>query len=150
MNYPKHIIEIADYIFNNPEKKVSDVISYYFGKFRKTERTIETYIAKAKKYNEERIKRIEKVKQDTENAEIKKNTKSSIADRNRKLEILTLIMEGNSARKLGNEVLLPTDSERIKAIMELNKMQGDYAAIEQDISITGSISIDKWIKKNTE
>ena len=64
MTYSKQVIEIADYIFENSEKKTSEVVSFFCGKFRKTSRTIETYIAKAKEFNKSRIEKQEKAKDD--------------------------------------------------------------------------------------
>ncbi|MDR2083405.1 MAG: hypothetical protein LBP67_00185 [Bacteroidales bacterium] len=56
------IIEIADYIFSYPEKKISDNISVFCSKFQKTERTINRYIKKAKEYNTTRLQKQEKIK----------------------------------------------------------------------------------------
>jgi transposase len=50
-SYSKQIIEIADYLYRYPTKKMSEVLSYYVGKCRKNSRTIERYIRKAKEYN---------------------------------------------------------------------------------------------------
>lgn len=133
--YSKKIIEIADYIFANPDKKAKDVISVYCGKFRKTERTIETYIAKAKLYNESRTERQENIKKEIEDEETKKVAKNAILTRLERLEILSNIAKGQ-ARKISDEVVIPSDGDRIRAIAEISKMQGDYAPKEAKVSVT--------------
>lgn len=52
--YSKTVIEIADYIFANPDKKPRDIVSVFVGKCRKSERTVERNIKRAKEYNQKR------------------------------------------------------------------------------------------------
>lgn len=132
--FTKKIIEIADYFYANPEKKTKEVISLFCGKFRKTERTIENYIKKAKEYNFYRINEQEKVRNEVLVEETKNSLKSSILSRNDKLEVLSNIAQGKG-RKVGEELLIPSDGDRIRAIGELNKMQGDYAPEKRDLRV---------------
>jgi len=131
--YSKQVIEIADYIFKNPDEKMKSVISVFVGKFRKTSRTIENYIKQAKEYNKSRLDRTEKIKANTEDEEIKKAAKSNILSRSKSLEILSKIAEG-SARKIGDELEIPTDGDRIRAIQQLAKMEGWEAPEKKEIT----------------
>jgi len=133
--YSKQVIEIADYIFANPDKKVSDIVSVFFGKFRKTTRTIETYIAKAKEYNKSRLQKQEKIKNEVLEEETKESLKKAIIVRDEALEILTSIAKG-TARAVKNEIVMPSDSERVKAIQQISKMQGWEAPIKADVTST--------------
>ena len=42
--YSKKVIEIADYMFKHPDKKMSDVLSCFVVKCHKNRRTVERYV----------------------------------------------------------------------------------------------------------
>ena len=140
--YSKIVIEIADYIFSNHDKKMSDILSYFVTRCRKNERTIERYVKKAKEYNDIRIDKQEKAKEEVLIAEAKESAKKAILTRNERLEILSDIIN-SKARKVGDEILIPSDGDRIRAIAEMNKMQGDYAPekIENSVNFSDPFSI---------
>jgi hypothetical protein len=77
----KTVIEIADYLFKNPDKKMSDVLSYFTEKCRKNRRTVERYLAHAKTYNNQRLYAKEKAKQDMLLAKTKKEVQKAIISR---------------------------------------------------------------------
>lgn len=116
LTYSKQVIEIADFLFANPDKSISGVISVFCVKYRKTSRTIETYIAKAREYNRNRIQKQEKIRDKVLITEAKESIKSVILSRNQRLEILSDLA-----------IKAKREENKIKAIAELNKMQGDYA-----------------------
>ena len=142
VKFLKQVVEIADFMFANPNKKGKDAVSLFCTKFHKSDRTIKKYIKQAKEYNTERIKKQEKVKDDTLVNEAKKSLKNAILTRNESLEILSRIAKG-VARKVNDEIVVPTDSERTRAIQQLSKMQGwetiniDATTNGKDISFTG-------------
>lgn len=121
--YSKQVIEIADYLFKFPDKKMSEVLSYFAVKCRKNDRTIERYVQKAKEYNKSRLDRAESIKADAEDEETKKAAKKAILSRFKSLEILSNIANG-TGRKAGDEILIPSDGDRIRAIQQLAKMEG--------------------------
>jgi hypothetical protein len=145
--YTKQIIEIADYIFANPDATMNDVISYFFVRFRKTGRTIQTYIAKAKKYNLKRLKEQEDIK----NEILHENTKEyaeDILSRYESLKILAkiargaakklpskTIMENGSEKTVEWEIQYPSDRERKEAIALAAKIEGWEAEKKIDIDI---------------
>jgi hypothetical protein len=115
-------IEIADYIFSHPDKIREDILSHFVAKCRKNRRTIERYYKKAQEYNQTRILSDEKVKDEVRHEQIKEAVKTAILSRNESLEILSRIASGQ-ARKIGDDILAPSDGDRIRAIQQLSKMQ---------------------------
>ncbi len=131
---PKHIIEIADFLLANPEMPMGQVTSIFVEKYRKTSRTIDRYFVDAKKYNLDRLQQQEKARNKVLVAEAEKSLKKVILSRNERLEILSNIAKG-TARKIENELIVPSDSDRIRAISEISKMQGDYAPEKQEVEL---------------
>jgi flagellar motor switch protein FliG len=120
--YNQQVIEIADYIFANPAKKTAEIIAEYCGKLRRGKRTIELYIAGAKKYNKQRINVLEKTKEATEKAIVKLSA-NKIASRLEVEEILSSIARGE-AKKILDDLIIPTPNDQIKAIDKLSAMNG--------------------------
>ena len=60
--YPKHIVEIADFILSNLDKNREAVLSHYVVRYRKNRRTIERYYKDAQEYNKARQIKEEKVR----------------------------------------------------------------------------------------
>jgi hypothetical protein len=133
------IIEIADYIFAHPDKKMSDVLSFFVGKYRKNERTIERYIKQAKEYNKERIQKQEKAKDEVLVAEAKEAIKEAILSRDECLAILSEIAKGKE-RVMDRQTLVPSDSERTRAITVLADMQGWDAPVKSEIETNSFFS----------
>lgn len=131
--YSKQVVEIADYIFSNPDKKTKDVIAVFCGKLRKSRRSVEIYIQKAKEYNKTRLQKQQQAKDDVLVKQTKEAVKLAILTRNERLEILSNIAKG-AAWKLGSEIIAPNGSDRIKAIAEINKMEGDYAPTKTELT----------------
>ena len=74
--YSANVIEIADFIFANPDKGRNVVLARYGKCWQKGNRTIDRYYAQAKEHNKERIRIQENVK----NAELTKKAKENIND----------------------------------------------------------------------
>jgi DNA-binding MurR/RpiR family transcriptional regulator len=123
--YSVIVIEIADYLLSHVDKNKSSIASVFARKYKKSERTIWRYISNAEKYNAERIKKQEKEKDKIFINEAKKAALKNIVSRIEALEILSSLIRGN-ARKIQQteELIIPTDSERIKAIQQIGKMLG--------------------------
>jgi len=122
--YSKKVIEIADYIFKNPQSKTAEIIAVFCGKLRKKKRTIELYIAQAKEYNTERSQKQEKVRDEVLADETKNALKSDILSRNESLEILSSIAK-NSQK----------DYEKTRAITVLADIQGWNAPKKNDVTV---------------
>jgi hypothetical protein len=140
--YSKQVIEIADYIFKNPQYKTAEIIAVFCGKLRKSKRSIELYISQAKEYNQSRLKKQEQAKDEALTDEAKASVKSAILTRNEALKILSDIATGR-ARKIEKDILAPTDGDRTRAIQQLSKMEGWDAPAQLDINTTQDVIIQK-------
>jgi len=118
--YSKQVIEIADFIYANSDKKMSYILSYFVGKCRKNSRTIERYIKQAKEYNKQRLQADEKVKDKQRQAEIKEAVKLAVLTRSEALEILS-----DMAREKSNK-----GNDRINSIQLIAKI--DYWESEKE------------------
>jgi len=121
--YIKQVIEIADFIYKYPDKRMSDVLSYFVVRYRKNRRTVERYAKDAKEYNRERIRKHESVKDKVLETKTKEAFFAAVLTRKESLVVLSKIAKGEGRRVLG-EVFAPTDGDRIRAIQQLSKMQG--------------------------
>jgi hypothetical protein len=145
--YSKLIIDIADYLFEHPDKKTSDVLSVFVGKCRKSGRTIERYIEKARVYNLQRIQKQESAREDVLLESARESVKRAILNREEALEILTSISKGESRKipvesegvggveactKWSHEA--PSDGDRVKAIDKLSQLQGWYAPKRAEVT----------------
>ena len=117
--YSKQIIDIADFLYKHPNKKISDEISVFCSKFQKTERTIWGYVKQAKKYNKTRIQKQEKAKDEVLAAEAKESLKKAIISRDESLEILSSIAKDSER-----------DGDRIRAITVLAEINGWNAPVK--------------------
>jgi len=139
--YSKQVIEIADYIFKNPDKKREDVLANFGKKWQKGNRTIDRYYANAKEYNQNRLTKQEQAKSEVMITQAKETAKQSILSRYECLEILSNIAKG-SARKVANEsLLIPNDSDRTRAIQQLAKMEGWDAPVQVNSNTTLNLEI---------
>ena len=121
--YSKQVIEIADFIYKYPDKRMSDVLSYFVERCRKNRRTVERYVKEAKAYNNERIRRQEGIRNEVLQVKTKEAFFAAVLTRKESLVVLSKIAKGEGRRVLG-EVFAPTDGDRIRAIQQLSKMQG--------------------------
>jgi len=87
--YLKRVIEVADYFFGNPLANRVDVLSKFGETWRTSSRTFDRIIKDAKKYNEERLKKQEEVKNEILTESAKENIKKNILSRDVLLQELT-------------------------------------------------------------
>ena len=59
----KTIIDIANYLNENSDKKMSDILSFFVVKCRKNRRTVERYVKQAKEYNKNRPRKQERARE---------------------------------------------------------------------------------------
>jgi len=132
--YSTKVIEIADYIYSKPSEKMQSVVALFCTKLHKSQRTIKTYIKQAKEYNKTRIEKQEKVRDNVLAKETEEAVKTAILTRNESLEILSKIAKGDSVKKIGKEIFVTNDGERIRAIQQLAKMEGWEAPKEVNLN----------------
>lgn len=125
----KRVIDIADYLFANPSKERSDVLSKFGKKWQMSDRTVDRLIKDAKEYNSSRIRKQEEARNEVLAIEAKESIKRDIINRNEAKEILSKIAKGNNKT---------SPSDQVKAIQQLSKMEGWDAPIKNEIS--GGIS----------
>ena len=135
VNPQKQVIEIADFMYKHPDKKMADEISVFCSKFQRTERTIWSYIAQAKEYNKTRLQKQEAAKDAVLIDQAKQAAEEIAISRSECIGVLANIIRGET-RSIADETMAPTDADRIRAIAQLAKMQGWEAPIktESDVS----------------
>jgi hypothetical protein len=154
--YKKEIIEVADIIFNNPDKKMSEIMRYFAEKCGRSQKTVERWISAAKKYNKNRLQEQEQIKGEVLTEQTKEAFKKGLLSRMEALEILAKIAKGqareipvksilqNKEKKYVQwELQYPSDGERTKAITQLAKMEGWDAPQKMDIDLSQPVIIQK-------
>ena len=129
--FSKEIIELADALFGNPDKKKADIVRNFAEKCGKSQRTVERWVMKAQEYNRERLKKQEVIKDDMMAENAIKQFEEGLLSRNEVLKILSDIAKGDTKTGEGT-IIAPTPSEQIKAIQQLSKMQGWDAPIKTE------------------
>ena len=143
--YSKHVIDIADFMFKNPHKKTAEIISVFCGKFRKTGRTIETYIRSAREYNNKRIRKQESAKDAVLVSKAKDTVKKAIMSREELLEFYSNEIQDykdtksgkKKAISVGGVIIMPTFQDAKNAGAEIAKIQGYYAPAKSDVTTNG-------------
>jgi hypothetical protein len=142
--YSPNIIEIADYIYYNPEKKFGEILGTFGEKWGKPKKTLEKWYYKAKEYNQTRLAINEKIKTDIEAQTTKNNAENGLKTRNDIIKGLEFIFNDYLEFKTKKSYKLksvlgiavpPTASESIRAAALLAKMQGWEAPTKTDIKV---------------
>jgi hypothetical protein len=123
--YSNVVIEIADYLYSHPGVVLSSVTSNFAKKYNKSERTVWRYLKEARAYNVERIRKCEKAKDGVLRENTIQGIEKGIVSREETLKVVSSIIRGH-ARKAPqtNELIIPSDSERLKAVRDIWKMLG--------------------------
>lgn len=100
------------------------------------ERTFYRYYNEALPTHQERQQAIQKQLEKETIEQEKKRIKREILTKHERLEIAARIAKGN-ARKLDDKIIIPSDSDILKALDYLSKIEGDYAPIKQDVTTQG-------------
>jgi len=133
--YSKQVIEIADYLFANPQLKTAEIIAEFCVRLRKSKRTIESWLKKAREYNKERIFRQEKARDEVLIKQTKDAVKSQIRTRNELLGKYWKIIDNyfdvtekrKKAMKIGNMIILPTAQDVLRSGSQISKIEGWFA-----------------------
>lgn len=102
----KRALDIADYLFANPDKGRKDVVSIYSEKFNVSARTIDRLLEIAHKYNEERVRIAREKKNELFLQNEIESAKQDIITRNEAIELLSKMGRG-----IPQEISIETDSE---------------------------------------
>ena len=110
-------------MFQFPEKKTAEIVTEFCGRLRRSYRSVEGYLKQAKEYNRSRIQKQEEAKDAILLNDAEEAIKLGILSRNECLKTLSNIARGDT-RTVGDNTVVPTDGDRIRAITQLSKMQG--------------------------
>jgi len=114
-----------------------DVHLVFLSKFKCTEPTFVKYWKKAQKRHLEYLNKINKEKDILSIDAEKEAFKSNILTKLQRLEIASNIAQGK-ARKVNDQIIIPTDGDRIRALDYLAKIEGDYAPNKTDIKVSST------------
>lgn len=89
------------------------------------------------KYYQEAQQERNKLKADMGIKKVKQAVNEAILTRNERMEIASNIAKGKAWR-VGKNMMIPSGSDRLKALEYLSKIEGDFAAIKQDIKVEGT------------
>lgn len=131
MEYPKHIIDIANILtkFNNLDEE--SILSELVRLSQTDENTVKIWIEKAREYNSKKNILINTPKEEMSVIEATDAVSVNILTKKECLEILSNIAKG-IARKIEGEYMIPTEIDRIKAIQQIEK----NAAMVEWVKIT--------------
>ena len=152
--YSRKVIEIADWLLKNTDKKISVAASVFCSKFQKTERTIWNYITQAQEYNKSRLRLEQKAKNEVLIAEAKQSLKKAIMSRNELLEFYSKeiqeyidIKTGKAkVKRIGDKIILPTFKDAKEAGAEIAKLLGYYMPDKQAITDSQGMDLPQTIK----
>lgn len=111
------------------------VSSVFCSNFHKTERTFYNYWEIANQRFIEAQNKLQKEKDTLYLDAEKEAVKRSILQKHEALEILTKIAKG-TAKKIGEQIIVPTSTEQRGAIETMAKIEGWFAPTKQDVSLT--------------
>lgn len=101
------------------------IVSLFVRKFQVTDRTFYRHWKIANERYSKEIQAIESKKAEIASSEAESVVKRDIIDKYERLEILSKMAKG-IGRKVGEELIIPTDHDRRGAIDLINKMEGLY------------------------
>jgi hypothetical protein len=127
------VIAIADYLFANPCKKREDILEKFGKTWQISNRTADRIYREAKDYNLKRVKAQEKIKNEILAKSAEDTIKEAIISRVEAMKILTEIANG-AKRTVDDEIIVPSDGDRIRAIQQLAKMEGWESAQKVDLT----------------
>lgn len=132
----KRMIEVAEFLFANPDKERADVLAKFGKKWQMGVRTLDRVIQEAKEYNLQRIRELEEKKAEVYTEEALKSAKGEILSRNEALKILSDIAKGTTTEE--NQ---PNASDKIRAVQQMAKMQGWEAPTKSELEVKDKIVI---------
>lgn len=137
----KRMIDIADFMFANPDTSRADILAIFGKKWQLSRRTLDRTIREAKGLNRERLRQQESIRAQIVAKSTEENVNSAILTRFEAMTILAEIGRG-IPRVVKNdkgdpvEMVVPSDSDRVRALSQLSKIEGwEHANI--DITTNG-------------
>ena len=153
----KKVIEIADYIYANPDKGWSYFVEYFGVKWSKPRGTVEKWIIKAHEYNRNRLQAQEKIRNEVIAKETEKAVKKALKSRSDLLEFYASEInefmkfrneKDYKVRKIENTIIIPTFQDAVKAGQEISKIEGFYEPIKTEQKIMSSNIVINYVKSD--
>lgn len=135
-----YIAFIKDFLRKGEVQRIN-VLSKFVKKYQVDPRTFDRYWKKAQESYTKELQAIEKAKADAATDNAGDAVKRDIMDKFERMEILSKMAKG-IGRKVGEELIIPTDHDRRGAIDLLNKMEGIYNDKSGTSSVTVNITHD--------
>lgn len=135
-----YIAFIKDFLRKGEVQRIN-VLSKFVKKYQVDPRTFDRYWKKAQESYTNELQAIEKAKADAATDKAGDAVKRDIMDKFERMEILSKMAKG-IGRKVGEELIIPTDHDRRGAIDLLNKMEGIYNDKSGTSSVTVNITHD--------
>jgi hypothetical protein len=133
-----------DYILKELNKGTADaskLSAKFCQKFQKSDRTFQTYWKIAKDRHFDDVRTVQDARAEQLAVEAKESVKRDILTKLDRMEIATKIARGIS-RKVGDQLIIPNDGDRLRALDYLSKLEGDYIDTEKPIDINISFDLD--------
>lgn len=103
-----------------------EIMANFGKKWQVGKRTFDRYFSFAKAKYEEWVAKINRLKEEESLKEEEKKIKDILLSKLQRMLIAQNIAIGK-ARKINEQILIPTDGDRLRALDYLSKIEGDYA-----------------------
>lgn len=138
----KSVVEFISMELEKGDLSRESVLAKSGKKWQIATRTFDRYWKEANDaYNKTREAIKEQLQGELLEAE-KERTKKAILTKEERMEIASKIAKGDG-RRVGKEVLIPSDTERIRALDYLAKVEGDYVPVKTEN--THDFGFYKWL-----
>lgn len=108
--------------------KPAEIQGAFLEKFNSTQRTFYRHFSKAlEEYSATIVGTPETQEQRIQRAAAEVRLNEAVVSRNERLEIATKIARG-TVRRVNDQLIIPTDADRLRALDYISKVEGDYAA----------------------
>ena len=128
------VIEIADFLLENPNAERAEILRIFGKKCRKSERTVDRHLQQARKYNKERLQAQEAAKTALLVEKAKQDFEKTIATREEIMQQVTKIVRGET-RSIDGETLVPTFADILRAAGFFADINGWYAPKKVDAKL---------------
>jgi hypothetical protein len=111
-------------LFENPGMNRGDVMAKFAQKWQASTRTMDRYYAEARKMAGLRALKASKARDEVVDQEVKKGALNGLKTRIEYFAELEKIAFGLSERRVGDEIIAPSDGDRVRALSVLIKGLG--------------------------
>ena len=115
----------------------SDCLALNGTKWQLSQRTFARYWKDANEAYKEVLNKRQKELADISTEVEKERLKMAILTKHERMKIASNIAQGK-ARKVNDQIIIPTDGDRIRALDYLAKIEGDYAPNKTDIKVSST------------